>query len=144
MKIRVTGLLVEGDKILLLNQDTDNGRSWSLPGGKVEEYEPLDAALIREMREETGLEVAVKKLAYVCDYFSDTAHIVHMTFMVERVGGTVGDIADNVDTKEIRGVEFVALHELQDKGFSKRFQDLAVNDFPGSGNYMGPKSRIGL
>jgi hypothetical protein len=28
----VTGVVIEDDRILLLNQDTDNGRGWSLPG----------------------------------------------------------------------------------------------------------------
>lgn len=144
MKIRVTGLLIEGDRILLLNQDTDSGRGWSLPGGKVEEGEQLDAALTREMREETGLEVAVKELVYVCDYFSGPTHIVHMTFKVERTGGIVGDITEGVDTKVIRGVEFVPLDELQDKGFSERFQELAAQGFPLAGSYMGLKSNIGL
>jgi ADP-ribose pyrophosphatase YjhB (NUDIX family) len=37
MKVRVTGVVIEDGHILLLNQDTDTGRSWSLPGGKVEE-----------------------------------------------------------------------------------------------------------
>jgi len=48
--VRVTGVVIEEDRILLLNQDTDTGRSWSLPGGKVEEGEPLATALVREMR----------------------------------------------------------------------------------------------
>ncbi|MDR8412598.1 hypothetical protein MTP10_28200 [Nonomuraea sp. 3-1Str] len=33
LKVRVTGVLIEDERILLLDQDTDTGRSWSLPGG---------------------------------------------------------------------------------------------------------------
>ncbi|WP_431924235.1 hypothetical protein [Nonomuraea jabiensis] len=29
MKVRVTGVVIEDDRILLLDQDTDTGRSWS-------------------------------------------------------------------------------------------------------------------
>ena len=47
MHVRVTGVVIEDDRILLLNQDTDTGRSWSLPGGKVEEGETLADALVR-------------------------------------------------------------------------------------------------
>ncbi len=39
VRVRVTGVVIEDDRILLLNQDTDTGRSWSLPGGKVEDGE---------------------------------------------------------------------------------------------------------
>ena len=53
VRIRVTGILVEDGHILLLDQDTDGPRSYSLPGGKVEEGETLADALVREMREET-------------------------------------------------------------------------------------------
>ena len=41
MKVRVTGVPIEDGRILLLDQDTDAGRSWSLPGGKVEPGEPI-------------------------------------------------------------------------------------------------------
>jgi ADP-ribose pyrophosphatase YjhB (NUDIX family) len=52
--VRVTGVVVEDDHILLLNQDTGSRRAWSLPGGKVEEGESPGAALVREMRGETA------------------------------------------------------------------------------------------
>jgi ADP-ribose pyrophosphatase YjhB (NUDIX family) len=62
VRVRVTGVVIEDDRILLLNQDTDTGRSWSLPGGKVEDGETLAAALVREMRAETGLDVEPGRL----------------------------------------------------------------------------------
>ncbi|MCW2918196.1 MAG: nudJ [Actinomycetia bacterium] len=145
MKVRVTGVVIEDGHILLLNQDTDTGRSWSLPGGKVEEGEPLGAALVREMREETGIEVQVGRLLYVCDHLpGGGTHVVHLTFEAERVGGVVGDVLEGADTQPIRGVEFVKLTDLVDLGFGERFVELAQAGFPGAGSYMGAKANIGL
>lgn len=141
----MTGVVVEHGRILLLNQDTDSGRSWSLPGGKVAEGETLASALVREMREETGLDVEPGRLLYVCDHLpGNGTHVVHMTFEARRTGGTVGDIVAGADTTPIRGVEFVRFSELPALGFSDRFTELAIAGFPGAGSYMGPKSAIGL
>lgn len=142
MRVRVTGFLVEDDRILLLNQDTDSGRSFSLPGGKVEEGETLAEALVREMKEETGLEVEPGRLLYVCDH--QPARVVHVTFEARRTGGTIGDSTEGADTTPIRGVEFVPIAQLASLGFSDRFADLVAAGFPGAGSYMGPKSAIGL
>lgn len=142
MRTRVTGVLIEDGQLLLLDQDTDGPRRWSLPGGKVEEGETIAQALLREMKEETGLDVEMGRLLYLCDH--TPASVTHITFEVRRVGGTVGDVTEGADTRPIRGVRFVPLDQLGEHGFSETFTKLCREGFPGAGSYMGEKSSIGL
>jgi 8-oxo-dGTP diphosphatase len=56
----VTGLLRDGDRLLLVHRSPNRLRYpnvWDLPGGHVEPGEPPAAALVRELREELGIEV---------------------------------------------------------------------------------------
>ncbi|ROO82775.1 mutator protein MutT [Actinocorallia herbida] len=145
MNIRVTGILIENDEILLLDQDTDTSRTWSLPGGKVTPGETLTQALVRELKEETGLATAPGRLLYLCDHIQTPAtHILHITFEVHRIGGTLGDIPPAPDTRPIRQVKMVELTDLPSLGFTPLFTALAQSGFPDAGSYMGPKSAIGL
>jgi 8-oxo-dGTP pyrophosphatase MutT (NUDIX family) len=57
---------------LLLQQRGDNG-DWGLPGGRVELGESVGAAVIREVHEETGYDVAVVRLVGV---YSEPGHTV--------------------------------------------------------------------
>jgi ADP-ribose pyrophosphatase YjhB (NUDIX family) len=144
MKIRATGILIEEDKILLLHQDVSKKRAWSLPGGTLEEGESLENCMIREMKEETGLDVEVKKLVYICDWLVDDVHVLHITFLVNKIGGILGDITEGLDTRKIKSVEMIPIDNLETLGFDAKFKILVKNNFPNSGNYMGHKSNIGL
>ena len=65
----VSAVIFDRRRRLLLQQRSDGGQ-WGLPGGSVEIGESVHDAVIREVREETGLQVTVGRLVGV---YSDPA-----------------------------------------------------------------------
>ena len=142
-QIRVTGVLIENGKILLVQQNAV-GRQWSLPGGRAEAGELLEQAVIRELYEETGLKVKVEKLLYVCDKPDAAPSVLHITFLLSRISGEIILPTNEFDQNPIGDVQFVPVSELPAYGFSEKFQRLVFKGFPNAGNYMGLKGAIGL
>lgn len=60
-KVGASGVLYYNGYVLLgrRNQNDTQGGKWVTPGGGIEIYETVDQAIIREFKEETGLEVIV-------------------------------------------------------------------------------------
>ena len=137
LTVRPTGVLIEDGKILLVEQSVTQSRHWSLPGGKLEYGETLEECLIREMKEETGLDVSVDKLLYVRDWIPDDSHVVHITFLVSRKGGTLGSgKGTEFERGKIKRVMMVPLDELKTHGYSDAFCEKVRNGFQDKGNYL--------
>jgi ADP-ribose pyrophosphatase YjhB (NUDIX family) len=69
----VAGVVRQGNEILLVQQQGphDLAPFWALPDGRVEVGELLSEALVREVREETGLEVLeMGRLLYAAQHDS--------------------------------------------------------------------------
>ncbi|WP_127492681.1 NUDIX hydrolase [Paenibacillus glycanilyticus] len=142
LQVRVTGILVEEGRLLLVKQKVSDSRAWSLPGGRVEQGETLEQAIIRELEEETGLTTRIIKLLYLCD--KPDASLVHITFLLERAGGQLRMPTNEFDHNPISDLAFIPVSELTEHGFSALFQQLAQHGFPDAGSYKGLKTNIGL
>ncbi len=60
-------------------------RGWEMPGGQVEEGESLEAAAIRETKEETGIDVEIIKF---CGVFQNVdKSICNTLFLAKPIGG---------------------------------------------------------
>jgi mutator protein MutT len=66
--VGVGAVVVSDDRVLVIRRAHEPLKGeWSLPGGAVELGESLQAAVVREVREETGLDVEVGPLVEVVD-----------------------------------------------------------------------------
>lgn len=84
-KYRVSGIVITDNKILLEQYKDD---SYCLPGGYVQFGETSEAALLREMFEETGLEFKISKYVGVVENFflnkkNDKTHEIDMYYLIE-------------------------------------------------------------
>jgi 8-oxo-dGTP diphosphatase len=82
--VAVGAIVVDAGAILLVLRDREPGAGrWSVPGGRVEPGETLRAALAREVREETGIDVAVGDFAGWVERIGDDHHFVILDFFAE-------------------------------------------------------------
>ncbi len=144
MQVRVTGVLIEAGSVLIVQQRVSPERTWSLPGGRVEQGETLEEAVVREMLEETGLATEVVKLLYVCDIPASKPSVLHITFLLRRVTGEIRLPTNELDANPIGDVRMVPCDELYEYGFSEQFCTLVRTNFLDAGSYKGLKRNIGL
>lgn len=137
--VRPTGILIEKGKILIVKQELIEHIHWTFPGGALEFGETIEQCLVREMKEETGLDIKVKDLLYICDRFHQlNRHIIDMTFLVEKIGGFLQSSSfQHEDREVIRILKLVPIDALPEYGFSQKLCQLVKDNFPNRGSYQG-------
>ncbi|WP_424354411.1 NUDIX domain-containing protein [Methanobacterium sp. MBAC-LM] len=113
-------ILCEDDSIVLIKRKYDPYKgSWALPGGFVEWGETVESAVVREVKEETGLEADIIELVGV---YSDPerdprGHTVTVCYLVRKIGGnlkadTDASIAQHFKKDEILKLKLAFDHDV--------------------------------
>lgn len=83
-RIRVAGITIQGDEILLIEHTKKDKKYWLVPGGGVDWGESTEEALIREYKEETNLDIEVKDFLFFSEAISPdkNKHVINLYFLV--------------------------------------------------------------
>lgn len=123
--IGVGALVRKGDQILLVRRAQEPGKGyWTNPGGYIEQMEPIEETIRREVLEESGVEAIVRNVVALRDQ-PNKIHNVYIAFEMEYVGGE--PVPDNV---EVDAAGFFSIEELETMnvaGFTRWLVDVAFH-----------------
>jgi ADP-ribose pyrophosphatase YjhB (NUDIX family) len=115
-----SALVVDDAGRILLQRRADSG-NWSLPGGTMDIGETLGGAVVRETREETGLDV---ELTGIVGVYTDPGHLIAyqdgevrqefvVVFTASVVGGRLAVSAESTDVRFVdpAGLDALPVHE---------------------------------
>jgi mutator protein MutT len=119
-EVAVGAVALNADRILLVRRGRGPAAGeWSVPGGRVEAGETLHEAVVREVAEETGLEVVVERfLGWVERIGPDAGaagpgyHFVILDFLVDVLDPELAPVAGD-DAAEVAWVALDALSETR-------------------------------
>ena len=132
LSVRVL-LINENDKILILKRSTNsktNPGKWELPGGKVDQKESFDQALIREVYEETKLKIALDHVVGVSEQNLHLIRAVHIIMSGKILEGKL-----NL-SNEHEGYVWVFFDNLSEYELADWLQEFVKNQTSNANHYQ--------
>lgn len=117
VELTVLCLLTDGNRLLLQNRVKKDWKGYTLPGGHVEPGESFVDAVLREMKEETGLTVHDPRLVGVKQFPIENGRYVVLLFKAEKYEG-------ELVSSEEGTMEWIPYDRLSEVGTVADFEEL--------------------
>lgn len=144
-RLRVAALVIRDDRVLLVRHVKYGETRWLLPGGGVDRGETLADALRRELREETGLQVAPGPLVSFEEAVSPDGarHVVQLVFRAEILSGEARATGDDARVAEavfvpVAELPALCLHLCGAERLANLTREQESPGIPGAGNLWKP------
>ena len=123
VELTVLCLIQDGNRVLLQNRIKEDWKGYTFPGGHVEAGESYVDAVIREMKEETGLTVISPKMVGIKQFPIKDGRYIVLLFKADKFTGEV------VSSDEGE-MEWVDCDRLDEVNTVEDFHDLlkVIND----------------
>jgi 8-oxo-dGTP diphosphatase len=136
VELTVLCLVEDGNKILLQNRVKKDWQGYTLPGGHVERDESFVDAVIREMKEETGLDIKNPKLVGVKQFPIKYGRYVVFLFKTNEYSGTLVSSNEGkmewVEYDKLKGIntvdDFEELLKVMNSNNLSEFQYVVKDD----------------
>lgn len=111
--IRSSAIVKDNNKILLIHRIKDGDEYWTFPGGGVEEGETWEETVIRELKEETNLNVTSLKLAFMDQTYEGGNE--HPFYLCRTSGESVlgGEEKDKNSTENFYELQWIKINEVE-------------------------------
>ncbi len=129
-KIGVTAFIVKNNRLLIVRKSKSElflSGYYEMPGGKVEFGESTEDALLREIKEETGLRIKIIKPYSTFSYLSndDQRHTIDIQFLTELI-----DNPDNIKlSSEHDEFKWIKKDEINNYKFSDQMKEAILKGF---------------
>lgn len=128
--VGVGAIVVCNGKILLVKRGSEPGRGkWSVPGGLVEVGEAVHETVVREVKEESGLDVEVDRLIDVVDSITKDEegrtryHFVILDFFVKLRGEGEGESGALKAGDDVLEAAWAPLDGVEEYDLTKTFRE---------------------
>ena len=112
IRIRVAVIVQKDHKVLLVQHSKNDKKYWLLPGGGLEYGETIEQCAIRELKEETNLDVEPGEFIFMNESIPKEKyrHVVNLYYSGKVVGGSLMLGEDQV----LEDVRFVDISKIPD------------------------------
>jgi 8-oxo-dGTP diphosphatase len=136
LRVRVCGICVQEDKILLINHSgmNESGEFWSPPGGGLQFGETIEDCLKREFLEETNTIISVGKFLKVNEFLEPPLHAIELFYEVKIVAGEMqvgfDPEMEQQIIKEVKWLNFKEILQKEEERVASSLKDILINYIP--------------